>query len=316
MSGVLTHCSLFIIHCSLFIIHYSLFIVWSLEFFLSAKAKNIYLCRIRNKLNMSNNISRRRFIAAGLVASVAPNIAFAGGKSSGVSEKEKGMVFLFQGDSITDGNWGQNLSKERNLKDGNHIMGHGYPFAIAARLGADFPQAGFIFHNRGMSGHKVSDLEKRWDRDTLALKPDVLSILVGINDAGAVFRKSPDAYGVDVFEEKYRSLLRLTKEARPDILLVLAPPFMYPVGVHKEQWDFWSKEAPDRADVVRKLAKEFDAVLVDYPAMFEKAAKLAPIEYWTWDGCHPSVPAHELMAREWIKQVGARLKFLKRYNRI
>jgi lysophospholipase L1-like esterase len=268
----------------------------------------------------NKSISRRHFIAsAGLagIASVAPNLAFAGNEGNNhadIPEKEKGLTFLFQGDSITDGNWGQNLSKDRNLKDGNHILGHGYVFAIAARLGMDFPQAGFTFHNRGMSGHKVSDLEKRWDTDTLALKPDVLSILVGINDAGAVFRKNDDAYNVATFEEKYRALLRQTKEANPNILFVLGPPFMYPVGVHKEQWDFWSHEAPVRADVVRKLAAEFDAVLVDYPLMFEKASKIAPIEHWTWDGCHPSVPGHELMAREWIKQVSTRLTFLKKYN--
>jgi lysophospholipase L1-like esterase len=89
---------------------------------------------------------------------------------------------------------------------------------------------------------------------------------------------------------------------------------VYPVGGHKEHWDFWNRETSERANAVRKLAKEFDAVLVDYPAMFEKATKQAPIEYWTWDGCHPTVPGHEWMAREWIKQVGARLKFLKKYR--
>jgi lysophospholipase L1-like esterase len=51
---------------------------------------------------------------------------------------------------------------------------------------------------------------------------------------------------------------------------------------------------------------------VDYPGMFDRAAKLAPVDYWIWDGCHPSVYGHELMAREWIKQVSTRLKFLKK----
>jgi lysophospholipase L1-like esterase len=264
-------------------------------------------------------ISRRHFIAVagitGIASSMAPVEALADNwnKIHPVPEREKKLTFLFQGDSITDGNWGKNNSANRSLSDGNHFLGHGYVFAIAARLGMDFPQAGFTFHNRGMSGHKVSDLEKRWDNDTLDLKPDVLSILVGINDAGAVFRKASDAYDVAAFEDKYRGLLQRCMEANPRMLLVLAPPFIYPVGIHKEQWDFWSKETPIRADVVRKLAKEFNAVLVDYPRMFEKASRLAPIEYWTWDGCHPSVPGHELMAREWITQVSSRLRFLKKY---
>jgi lysophospholipase L1-like esterase len=256
---------------------------------------------------------------AGMAAGMAPGSVFAKGlyENHAIREKEKGQTFLFQGDSITDGNWGVNWGMKwgdtRGL-DGNHFLGHGYVFAIAARLGADFPNAGFTFHNRGISGHKVPDLEKRWETDAIALKPDVLSILVGINDAGAVLRNSPDACDVKTFEEKYRSLLRRSKEANPDILFVLAAPFIYPVGVHKEQWDFWSRETLLRAEVVRKLAGEFDAIFVDYPDMFERASKRAPIEHWTWDGCHPSVYGHELMAREWIKQVSARLKFLKKYN--
>jgi lysophospholipase L1-like esterase len=265
-------------------------------------------------------LSRRKFIAAagmaGMAASMTPGSLFAKGlyENHPVREKEKGLTFLFQGDSITDGCWGQAGSNKRNLKDGNHILGHGYVFAIAARLGADFPTAGFTFHNRGMSGNTVSDLEKRWESDAIALQPDVLSILVGINDAGAVFRNSPDACDVKTFEEKYRTLLRRSKEANPNILFVLAAPFMYPVGIHLEQWDFWSKETPPRAEAVRRLAAEFDAVFVDYPDMFARASELAPIEYWTWDGCHPSVYGHELMAREWIKQLSTRLEFLKKYN--
>jgi lysophospholipase L1-like esterase len=262
-------------------------------------------------------ISRSRFIVtAGLTAMLTPRAALAKSPADDyeVTENQKGMVFVFQGDSITDGNWGQVCDAQRNYTDGNHILGHGYVFAVAARIGMDFPRAGFVFHNRGMGGHKVSDLEKRWDTDTLALKPDVLSILAGINDAGAVFRKNSDAYDVETFKKKYCGLLQQCKDANPDILFVLGMPFMYPVGIHKEQWDFWSRETPLRAEAVREIAKEFDAILIDYPAMFEKATQLAPIEHWTWDGCHPSVFGHELMAREWIRQAGTRLTFLQKYN--
>lgn len=66
--------------------------------------------------------------------------------------------------------------------------------------------------------------------------------------------------------------------------------------------------------MVKELSKEFDAILVDYPAVFEKAKNEAPIDYWSWDGVHPRVFGHELMAREWIKRVSSRLKFLKFYG--
>lgn len=64
------------------------------------------------------------------------------------------FTFLFQGDSITDGN------RTRN-NDWNHVMGHGYQYIIASRLWYDFPEKGFHFFNRGISGNKVSDLALR-----------------------------------------------------------------------------------------------------------------------------------------------------------
>src|SRR5580693_2752855 len=90
-----------------------------------------------------------------------------------------GARILFQGDSITDGNRGRSL-------DPNHILGHGYAFIIAAKFGAAFPEANLEFFNRGVSGNTVLDLEKRWQKDTLDLRPDVLSILIGVNDRGRV----------------------------------------------------------------------------------------------------------------------------------
>lgn len=89
-----------------------------------------------------------------------------------------GTRILFQGDSITDGNRGRNA-------DPNHILGHGYQFIIAARYGADFAERNLVFLNRGISGNKVSDLARRWTPDTLELRPDLLSILIGVNDLGA-----------------------------------------------------------------------------------------------------------------------------------
>jgi lysophospholipase L1-like esterase len=193
-------------------------------------------------------------------------------------------------------------------------MGHGYAFSIASRIGADFPEVGFTFYNRGISGNKITDLQKRWQTDTLDLKPDVLSILAGINDTDAVINKPAEAISLDQFESMYRSLLADSKNQNPDILFVLGLPFVYPVGKRAENWERWRDDTAKRQAVVRKLATEFDAVLVDYPALFDNAITKAPVDYWIWDGIHPTVFAHELMAREWIKQVSTRLKFLKTYR--
>lgn len=219
---------------------------------------------------------------------------------------EKNLVFLFQGDSITDGNRGRSM-------DPNHIMGHGYAFSISSRIGADFPDQGFTFYNRGISGNKVSDLLGRWQEDTLALKPDVLSILVGINDANAALNSQDKNSNLQEFEETYRQLLQKSRAINPKMILVLGIPFVYPVGKIIKDWEFYSSDVSKRKAIILKLAKEFDAVVVDYKPVFDQGIKKMPADYWIWDGIHPTVFAHELMARLWITRVSERLKFLKFY---
>ena len=107
--------------------------------------------------------------------------------------------------------------------DPNHILGHGYVFITAARHGAAFPDARLDFSNRGISGNTVLDLAKRWQKDTLDLKPDVLSILIGVNDNGK-------GVPLDQYEQVYDQILREAKAANPQIKLVLGEPFVKPTG--------------------------------------------------------------------------------------
>ncbi len=215
----------------------------------------------------------------------------------------KGLTILFQGDSITDGKWGRN-------HDPNHIMGHGYAFSIASRVGADHPDKNLLFLNRGISGNKVTDLEQRWQTDTLDLKPDVLSILVGINDAASVIQQQ-NAVTVAQYESVYRTLLDQMQQQNPDVLLVLCEPFILPVGRIEQQWEAWHSDVVQRQEVVKRLATDYKAVFVPFQKVFDKALAKAPASYWIWDGVHPTVPGHELMAREWMKQVKRKLRFFK-----
>jgi lysophospholipase L1-like esterase len=212
-------------------------------------------------------------------------------------------TILFQGDSITDGN------RTRN-NDWNHVMGHGFAYLVASRLWYDFPGSGFHFFNRGISGNKVPDLAARWQTDTIELKPDVLNILVGINDIAALIN-GDQTFTSEKFEQDYRQLLQQTKEQLPAVQLVLCEPFILPVGKIKDNWDAYSMEIEKRRKVVQKLSVEFDAIFVAFQKAFDKALSKAPADYWIWDGIHPMPAGHELMAREWIKQVGKKLKFIK-----
>ncbi len=254
--------------------------------------------------------ARRKFLnqlsRAGLASLVLPSVL---DSTSVQARTETGTVpftILFQGDSITDGNRGRS-------DDPNHIMGHGYAFSIASRLGADYPQRNLKFINKGISGNTVTDLMNRWQADVLDLKPNVVSILVGVNDA--YFRIKDNIITPDEFEKKYRMLLDQTRLQIPEVLFVLGAPFILPVGMVKEKWNAWQSEIEPRQQVVKKLAKEFNAVWVDYQDTFTKASEKASPDYWIWDGIHPTVAGHELMARKWIAEVEPRLPVItKKYR--
>jgi lysophospholipase L1-like esterase len=256
--------------------------------------------------------SRRRFIKRAALLSISALVlpeSFASGENeesfSGGTD-ENGLVFLFQGDSITDGNRG------RNLNDLNHVMGHGYAFSIASRLGERYPEKKLSFYNRGISGNKVNDLAARWDKDTLDIKPDVLSILVGVNDsASVVFQRDP-VISVEKYEEMYNSLLEQTKLKFPNILFVLCESFILPVGKVKDNFEAYTADMVRRQQVVKNLAIKHNAVFVGLQDIFVTACKRAPAEYWMWDGVHPTVAGHELITKEWMKQVGKRLKFIRK----
>jgi lysophospholipase L1-like esterase len=213
------------------------------------------------------------------------------GPDSPPSIFRKGSRILFQGDSITDGNRGRSA-------DPNHILGHGYAFLIAAKFGAAFPALELDFLNRGISGNTVLDLEKRWKPDTIELKPDVLSILVGVND---YYR------GVDLaeYERAYSKIIEEAKAANPEIKLVLCEPFVLPAGKVKPNWIAWRDGLKKRAEIVERLARTHKAAYVKFQTAFDEAAKKAPAEYWIWDGVHPTYSGHQIIADEWERTVRA-----------
>ena len=115
----------------------------------------------------------------------------------------------------------------RNQRDRNHYLGHSYVYLIAARLGVDMPEAQLDFYNRGMSGRKVRDLKARWQKDAIHMKPDWLSILIGINDVGRTVTKDK---GLAEWEADYRFILDASRKANADLNVVLLDPFVLASG--------------------------------------------------------------------------------------
>ena len=208
---------------------------------------------------------------------------------------KKGSRLLFQGDSITDMNWG------RNESDRNHYLGHSYVYLIAARLGVDMPEALLDIYTRGVSGNTVGDLRQRWQKDAIDLKPDLLSILVGTNDVGR--NVEPGA-----FESDYRHILDVSRRANSELKLVLIDPFVLQSARFADERD-WTprREATDTLrSIVDQLATEYDAVHIKTQEIFDAAARAFSPEQWIWDGVHPLPQGHELIARSWLQEVSAR----------
>jgi lysophospholipase L1-like esterase len=206
---------------------------------------------------------------------------------------------LFQGDSITDAG----RDRGKTAPNDAEAMGNGYAYLAMARLLADFPRSGLRVFNRGISGNRVPDITARWSADCLSLQPDVLSILIGIND---LWHKMEGRYSGSVrdYEQGYRALLQETRRALPQVRLVVGEPFALRCGAVTERW---FPEFEERRQVAVALAREAGAVLVPFQSAFDRVIVegTAP-EYWAADGVHPTPQGHQLMADTWLAVVEPR----------
>lgn len=200
--------------------------------------------------------------------------------------KEK--VVLFQGDSITDA--GRN-------RDDAESLGFGYALFAASWFQAQHPEKPVRFLNRGISGNRVIDLQSRWKKDCLDLKPNIVSILIGINDTWRRYDQN-DPTTAEQFEAGYRDILTQTKQL--DTNLVLCEPFVLHVSEDRVRY---REDLNPKIEVVHKLAIEFNAILIPFDKIFQEVSKLRPPEFWAVDGVHPTPAGHALMAQHWLKAV-------------
>ncbi|HEY9260970.1 GDSL-type esterase/lipase family protein, partial [Chitinophaga sp.] len=114
------------------------------------------------------------------------------------------------------------------------------------------------------------------------------------------------------YEQVYRQLLDESRAQNPHLLMVIGEPFTLPYGGTEGDTNPRVADVKKRQEIARRLARDYNAVFVPFQQVFNDALKRAPEKYWIWDHVHPTVAGHELMAREWLKQVSSRLKFLKK----
>lgn len=206
----------------------------------------------------------------------------------------KGMTILFQGDSITDAG----RDKGAYYANDGRGMGQGYVRHTVTELLGSHADKDLKFYNRGISGHKVFQLRNRWKDDCLILQPDVLSILIGVNDYWHTLDWNYDGTS-EVYERDFRGLLDQTKDQLPEVQLIIGEPFVLHDGtsIKKDKWEGAFEEYQVAA---RGIAKDYSATFIPYQEIFEEALKVAPTSYWCPDGVHPSMAGNFLMSSAWL----------------
>ena len=231
----------------------------------------------------------------------------------------KNDVVLFSGDSITDGNRGRKM-------DINHVMGHGYQYIVAAKLAlenaSDFPK----FINKGYSGAMMHELLDKWQADVLDNKPTVLSILAGVNNGyfGAC-EKMPAQQVVDRYKSSLSKAVDLTQNTLGDIRIIILEPFYFRLDRHDPSYRLTphvvceapyprldegeSEETRDRRmeslpmlqQAARETAQQFGCTFIPLQKRFEDVMRTSAPEYFIWDGTHPTIAGHALIAEAWLE---------------
>ncbi len=200
------------------------------------------------------------------------------------------MKILFQGDSITDcGRYPEEYS-----------YGYGYPNLVSAQLGFENPKK-YDFVNKGISGNRIVDVYARIKRDIINLKPDFMSILIGVNDVWHEYVETPNGVANDKFYKVYCMLIDDLKEALPELKIMILEPFCLKGSGNENYFDDFKVEVLKRAEMAKKVAEKYNLIFVPLQEKFDEASKEAPNDYWLRDGVHPTHCGHELIKREWLK---------------
>ena len=196
------------------------------------------------------------------------------------------MKILFQGDSITDA--GRDRSDIHNL-------GHGYPLYSAENIKAAFPATEFEFINLGISGNRAENLRDRWTEDAINIDPDVISILIGVNDT---WHRAADKNWMphEYFEECYRGILeRLKKETHAKIIML--EQFL----LYVPDKDFFHVDLDPKIQITRKLAREYADVFIPLDGLFAAASVgRAPTDFAA-DGVHPTEVGARFIAEHYLE---------------
>lgn len=210
------------------------------------------------------------------------------------------MKIVFEGDSITDCG--------RNVNNGSRIsIGQSYAMLVASKLGAEYPGE-YEFVNSAVSGSRVVDLYARIKAECWNHNPDIISILVGVNDVWHEFNGGVET---ERYKKVYSMYIEDTMAKFPNIKMMLLEPFVLKgrgtTGVgpdeeySEEKWNTFYTETRAKANVVKELAEKYGQVFVPLQERFEEAEKRYPQPYWIEDGVHPYPAGQQVIADAWLQ---------------
>ena len=202
-----------------------------------------------------------------------------------------GQRLVFIGDSITDAG---------RRQPGTQPYGNGYVHLARAFLVARYPALGLDITNQGIGGNTVRDLDQRWEQDVVALRPDWLSVKIGINDVWrTVAGRHKEAVPLEEYVATYERLLARARDATGARLIL-----MEPYVIEADRADRFRALIDQYLPVVHRLAEQFGAILIRTQAAFDEALLAQPAAYWAEDRVHPNAPGHAVIARAWLRGVG------------
>lgn len=203
------------------------------------------------------------------------------------------QTLLFIGDSITD-------CGRREFAYAP--LGCGYVYFAANFLQAGRPDLNLTIENRGVGGDSTRDLKNRWQKDCLALKPDIVSVMIGINDLWRKYGETSESLqryvAPDEYEANYRSILtQLKNESDPQ--LILMEPYMF----CDDPASPMLSDLGAYISIVDTLADEFEAVLIPVHTTYMALKSKRPASQWAEDTVHPYPWAHAWIAKQWLDAV-------------
>ena len=206
-------------------------------------------------------------------------------------------LILFQGDSITDCG--------RNQEDITSI-GVGYAHMVKGQLGYEHPGE-YEFINKGISGNRIVDVYARIKKDIINLKPDYMSLLIGVNDVWHELGGKHNGVAAEKFEKIYEMLIVEILEELPDIKIMILEPFILEASAttstedEPERWKHFRKELALRGEAAKRIAEKYGLFFVALQDKFDDACKQAPASYWLRDGVQPTPMGHWIIKNEWMK---------------